>query len=64
MDCMNKIATTIRTFAAAEAQDISHGIFESAISLADCLDNGTVTEAEALEQLAELKSDLAEAVAE
>lgn len=58
---MITLENKIRTFAANEAQDISHGIFFSAISLADCLAAGTVTAEEAGKQLAELQSDLAEA---
>ena len=47
----------------AEAQDISHGIWESLESLADCVADGTVSQEEAREQLAGLRSDLAEAAA-
>lgn len=54
----------IRTFVADEAQDISLGIYESAISLADCLDAGAVTLIEAREQFAELRSDLSNAKGE
>ena len=60
---MNKLETEIRNLQ-AEAQDVSHGIHDDAGSLADCLERGTVTDAEATVQLAELRSALAEAQAE
>jgi hypothetical protein len=60
---MKTLEKQIRAFA-AKSQNISHGIFESALSLADGLADGSITEEEATEQLAELRSDLAEADAE
>ena len=60
---MNALEKQIRAFA-VKAQDISHGIFASAISLADGLADGSITTDEATKQLAELKSDLDEAAAE
>tara|TARA_R110000868_G_scaffold11798_1_gene57560 strand:+ start:542 stop:781 length:240 start_codon:yes stop_codon:yes gene_type:complete len=49
---------------AVSATDISHGIWESAQSLAMALEGGEISNAEAMEQLAELQADLAEAEAE
>ena len=49
---------------AVSATDISYYIWESAQSLAMALERGQITEAEALEQLAELRADLVEAEAE
>ena len=49
---------------AVDASDISYSIWESAQSLAMALERGRIAEAEALEQLAELQADLAEAEAE
>ena len=49
---------------AVDASDISYSIWESAQSLAMALERGQITETEALEQLAELRADLVEAVAE
>ena len=49
---------------AVSATDISYSIWESAQSLAMALERGQITETEALEQLAELRADLVEAVAE
>tara|TARA_R110000868_G_scaffold312303_1_gene573234 strand:+ start:642 stop:824 length:183 start_codon:yes stop_codon:yes gene_type:complete len=45
---------------AVSATDISYGIWESAQSLAMQLERGQITEAEALDALAELRADLAE----
>lgn len=49
---------------AVKAQGISHGIFECALSIADELEWGEITEAEASSLLAELRLDLAEAESE
>ena len=46
---------------AVDASDITYSIWESAQSLAMALERGQITETEALEQLAELRADLAEA---
>ena len=61
---MKIIEKRLRTFAADEAQDISYGIWESAISLADGLADGSISEEEAVSQLADLRSALEEAKAE
>ena len=48
----------------AEAQDISHGVWTDAGSLADCLERGEVTAEEAQAQISELREQLDEAKAE
>jgi hypothetical protein len=57
----SELCDEIRAFATEEAQDVSHGIWESAISLADCLNYGSVSLSEANEQFAELREKLEEA---
>lgn len=60
----NVLETEIRTFAADEAQDVSHGIFDDAISLADGVEARKINIAEGRKQLAEMREKLEEASAE
>ncbi len=57
----SSVAQQFRDFAADEAQDVSHGVFEDAISVAEAVKAGKLGYSDAMEQLQELRKTLEEA---